>query len=330
VRLIALGVAGSVGWAHRKQKVPESIAMSIETLSNSPLTPKESVDNLGLKFTRPKAPWHSIIDDDEYLDFLLNAETPTRVVSASATATVSDLSMLESLSPGKFTSSDEDNSSDDNEKNNTSDENDKDDNRDEGHVDGDVVVQGAVDGFSGKTTVMIQGIPRTYMPEQVRKEIDNLGFVGLYDFFYLPRARGANRFINRGCAFTNFLTSEHAKAFSQSMHGRTLEAGNESFIVEVMPAEIQGFENNARRFGEAGGSRNKIKKEVFMARPVPSARSGSFEQAVYATIPMVYAFNASCGQHLMTGNDWCPNCGAAKMVGNANFCHACGGRFPYK
>jgi hypothetical protein len=332
-----------------------SLAKPIESPSNSPSTSTKSVIKSRLDFTPTKARWHSIRDDDEFLDSLTNTSETT----------------LGSFSDGSPRSSDEGNgSSSDNEgKHSNGTSNGNDNNQDEDQVEGDVAVQG-VDVLCGKTTVVIHGIPISYAQEQVRKEMDNLGFEGLYDFFYLPPSRrGMQRSVNRGFAFANFIASEHAEAFFQTMHGRTLEAGAESSTIKIMAAEVQGFENNARKFtaeftrfqvpgsGKACGSRvtrqrRRVADEVFIARPLLPAGSESFEEdamsadtnwnsywddswqqcypsgyAVYVA-PFGYAYDTSYGQDLMTGDGFCPHCGVARLVRHANFCHACGERVP--
>ena len=57
-----------------------------------------------------------------------------------------------------------------------------------------------------KTTVMLRNIPNRYSQVSLLEEIDQEGFKGTYDFFYLPMDT-QNR-TNVGYAFINFMTPE--------------------------------------------------------------------------------------------------------------------------
>ncbi|CAJ1368930.1 unnamed protein product, partial [Effrenium voratum] len=73
-------------------------------------------------------------------------------------------------------------------------------------------------GLSGLTTVMIRNVPSRYTQQKLMREINSLGFLGQYDFFYLPvqpHGRG-----NRGFAFVNFICPEAAERFYMALHGR--------------------------------------------------------------------------------------------------------------
>merc|ERR1711971_1107780 len=71
--------------------------------------------------------------------------------------------------------------------------------------------------LEGKTTVMVRNVPAKFMQQKLMREINAAGFLGKYDFLYLPMHPGGRG--NRGFAFINFTTPESAEAFKLAFGG---------------------------------------------------------------------------------------------------------------
>eukprot|EP00913_Durusdinium_trenchii_P016894 g15882.t1 len=84
------------------------------------------------------------------------------------------------------------------------------------------------------TTMMLKNIPCRKSQEEVMGIIDDEGFKGQYDFFYLPR--DVKFRANLGYAFINFVTPE------ETMISGSAKACN------VVPAHVQGAVNNLQAF----------------------------------------------------------------------------------
>jgi len=69
----------------------------------------------------------------------------------------------------------------------------------------------------GMTTVMLRNLPNNYTRSMVLDLLDTFGFVGKYDFLYLPtdQERGANL----GYAFVNMTTAVEAQLVRQRLEG---------------------------------------------------------------------------------------------------------------
>merc|ERR1719181_2298934 len=101
-------------------------------------------------------------------------------------------------------------------------------------------------GLSGCTTVMIRNVPFRYTQRKLMKEINSSGFLGCYDFFYLPMDPRSHA--NRGFAFVNFMSSELAEIFYNTFHGNFLRHYSSEQPLAVMKADVQGFEGNAEHY----------------------------------------------------------------------------------
>lgn len=87
------------------------------------------------------------------------------------------------------------------------------------------------------TTLMVRNIACSFTAEQIREELYNRGFDGLYNFFYLPTFRRSGT--NCGYFFLNFKKPEAAARFKEQMHGKSL--GRSAKLCKVVAAEWQGL-----------------------------------------------------------------------------------------
>lgn len=82
---------------------------------------------------------------------------------------------------------------------------------------------------------MIRGIPCSLTQEDMLNILDNAGFQGLYNFFYMPRFQA-----NLGYAFVNFLDGSSANAFKNLFDGKQLNPISSEKVCTVSLAHIQG------------------------------------------------------------------------------------------
>mmetsp|Transcript_36418 Transcript_36418/g.82578 ORF Transcript_36418/g.82578 Transcript_36418/m.82578 type:complete len:652 (+) Transcript_36418:95-2050(+) len=96
------------------------------------------------------------------------------------------------------------------------------------------------------TTMMLKNIPCRKSQEEVMMHVDQNGYSGRYDFFYLPR--DVKFRANLGYAFINFITQEDALRFQAEMNGYRFVGSGSSKACSVVPAHVQGLMNNLAAF----------------------------------------------------------------------------------
>ena len=98
------------------------------------------------------------------------------------------------------------------------------------------------------TTLMIKNIPNKFNQATLLAEIDDLGFAGKYDFFYMPMDL-VNK-CNVGYAFINFVSASDCAAFSLVLTDYRFRTFRSRKLGASVPAHIQGFDNNVRHFSK--------------------------------------------------------------------------------
>jgi len=96
------------------------------------------------------------------------------------------------------------------------------------------------------TTMMLRNIPNKYTQTKLLQEIDECGFAGTYDFFYLPM--DVHNKSNVGYAFVNFKTPEVAARFSAVCSNRSFLRFRSRKVGIVSAAHVQGLDANLRHF----------------------------------------------------------------------------------
>jgi len=115
---------------------------------------------------------------------------------------------------------------------------------------------------------MMKDIHYSYSQRKLLNEIEDAGFEGLYDFFFMPV--DTKNYVNRGVAYLNFEALEDAERFYLYFNSKALKE-DPSYIVRIMPADIQGFETNAERYCKLfkKSIRGPHAKPIFY-RPLPA------------------------------------------------------------
>mmetsp|Transcript_147055 Transcript_147055/g.273864 ORF Transcript_147055/g.273864 Transcript_147055/m.273864 type:complete len:446 (-) Transcript_147055:380-1717(-) len=104
----------------------------------------------------------------------------------------------------------------------------------------------ADDQATAVTTVMLRHIPNKYTQANLLDEVNQAGFAGRYDFFYLPM--DVHNRTNVGYAFINFLTPQDAQIFKARMTDYKFQKYSSQKIAKVAPAHIQGLIRNLYHF----------------------------------------------------------------------------------
>jgi hypothetical protein len=96
------------------------------------------------------------------------------------------------------------------------------------------------------TTMMLRNIPNKYTQAKLLQEIDDCGFQGSYNFFYLPM--DVHNRSNVGYAFVNFVTDSDAARFQAFFCQHCFLLSNRRKIGLVSHAHVQGLDQNIRHF----------------------------------------------------------------------------------
>lgn len=121
------------------------------------------------------------------------------------------------------------------------------------------------------TTLMISQVPKQTDAESFRRQLDSWGFIGTYNFFYMPPD------VSEGwggrCVFINFIDQAMANmcmsAFQQCP-GEGVAA----------PYSVQGLENNIAHFSQFVGAGDMVNGPLIVPTPTPSAWALNGAQAM--------------------------------------------------
>lgn len=138
-------------------------------------------------------------------------------------------------------------------------------------------------GLSGLTTVMLQQIPYQYMQADFMMEINRQGFEGTFDFLFLPMSQ--KRHGNIGFGFINFLSSSFAEKFYRKYQGQRLECYDARTTINVVPADVQGFEQSVAHFYSHWQlrKRKRLSVPVFL-KPIPAHLKQEVEQKIESCV----------------------------------------------
>jgi hypothetical protein len=130
--------------------------------------------------------------------------------------------------------------------------------------------------WSQVTTVMMRNLPNKYTQRMLITEVNQNGFLGTFDFFYLPIDQETTA--NRGYGFLNFIAPYYAWAFHNMFEGRRMSRFNSAKVVSVTPSTLQGFQANYMHYSSARVNRgDPSARPLFLREPSSSTfwrRSG--------------------------------------------------------
>jgi len=115
--------------------------------------------------------------------------------------------------------------------------------------------------WANKTTVMLRNLPNKYTQKMLLEELNNSGFVGLYDFLYLPMDPETNA--NKGYAFVNMTDPSYAWTLRNTYEGKRMPHFNSEKEVSVVPAALQGLKANRAHYSKARVSRGDPSSRPF-------------------------------------------------------------------
>lgn len=123
-------------------------------------------------------------------------------------------------------------------------------------------------------TVMMRNLPNKYTQSMLLEEINSCGFLGCYDFLYLPIDTESHA--NRGYSFINFIDPSVAWKFKLQFEGSQMRHFNSGKFVTVTPAALQGFEANHAHYANARVSRGAPDaRPLFLREPASSNQAGA-------------------------------------------------------
>jgi hypothetical protein len=102
-------------------------------------------------------------------------------------------------------------------------------------------------------TVMMRNLPNKYTQQLLLEELNDSGFLGTFDFLYLPI--DPDTMANKGYAFISFVSPSSAWQLRMTYEGRKMSRFNSDKVVSVSPAALQGFEANYAHYSTARVSR---------------------------------------------------------------------------
>jgi hypothetical protein len=131
--------------------------------------------------------------------------------------------------------------------------------------------------WANTTTVMMRNLPNKYTQRMLLTEINHTGFLGTFDFLYLPIDPETNA--NRGYSFLNFIDPGFAWMFKVTYEGRRMNRFNSNKVVSVMPATLQGFEANYAHYAAARVNRgDPAARPLFLREPKQPKQNNSVER----------------------------------------------------
>lgn len=120
--------------------------------------------------------------------------------------------------------------------------------------------------WANTTTVMMRNIPNKYTQRMLLTEVNEAGFLGTFDFIYLPIDPETSA--NRGYCFLNFIAPGSAWLFKMTYEGRAMNHFNSNKVVSVNPATLQGFEANYAHYAAARVNRgDPTARPLFFRQP---------------------------------------------------------------
>ncbi len=96
------------------------------------------------------------------------------------------------------------------------------------------------------STVMVRNIPTRFTSLSFLRVLDESGFNGTFDFFYLPMDFRTGK--NMGYCFINFVSAHFANMFANIFHGTRLGVTTSNKVLHVSSSKRQGLRENVVLF----------------------------------------------------------------------------------
>jgi hypothetical protein len=98
-----------------------------------------------------------------------------------------------------------------------------------------------------RTTVMLRNMPNNYTREMLLELVDSMGFVGTYDFAYLPIDFSSQAGL--GYAFINFISAKHAERCFDTFEGFSdWKVPSEKVCTVTWSSPYQGLDSHIERY----------------------------------------------------------------------------------
>jgi len=144
---------------------------------------------------------------------------------------------------------------------------------------GRIIAENPPPEWGNTTTVMMRNLPNKYTQRLLLTDINEAGFIGTFDFLYLPIDTETNA--NKGYSFVNFSEPGFAWMFKQGYEGRRMPRFNSDKMVSVLAATLQGFDSNYAHYANSRVNRgDPVCRPLFLREPSqnltvkPIGRSG--------------------------------------------------------
>lgn len=174
-------------------------------------------------------------------------------------------------------------------------------------------LEGLANDRNGKpiTTVMLRNIPNKYTQNTLLQEINDAGFTGTYNFFYLPM--DTHNRSNVGYAFINLKRPRDAERFRRVFSDHRFERFHSRKIGSVCVAHVQGLDENLRHFENRAvtQARNDQYRPIVLEGNVRV----DFEAAVVAAKERLAAREAQAPAAVEEGEDPMPGEAHGEMPG---------------
>lgn len=119
------------------------------------------------------------------------------------------------------------------------------------------------DNMEDVYNVMIRGIPTVCSSEEILNVVAELGFLDLFDFFFLPTRIRRHETKNLGYCFIGFRSPQVTKSFADSITGYRFRDSSPK-LVTVSPAALQGFNENFDHFRKTHVMKSRNNKPLFV------------------------------------------------------------------
>lgn len=116
------------------------------------------------------------------------------------------------------------------------------------------------------TTWMVRNVPNTYTQLDLMAELEDLGFVGAFNFLYMPVDKSSKASV--GYAFVNFIAPSCSKRFAAAMQGHKFTRKGKNKEASISVAHMQGFAANLAYYESCAMKSSKVAKNRPFILPV--------------------------------------------------------------